>query len=110
VYGQGKNVSMRDWSDMILRIGAENGFWPDDRRVLVDEGRLRPGATDVMALRVGYEKLHRETGWEPRVSWEEGILRTITWYAQNRDRWIGRVDWLSVRREQEDPEAHAIQP
>jgi dTDP-glucose 4,6-dehydratase len=48
-----------------------------------------------MALRVGYEKLHAETGWEPRVSWEEGVLRTIEWYARNRDKWIGRVDWLS---------------
>jgi dTDP-glucose 4,6-dehydratase len=48
-----------------------------------------------MALRVGYEKLNRETGWEPKVSWEEGVLRTIRWYAENRDRWIGRVDWLN---------------
>jgi dTDP-glucose 4,6-dehydratase len=47
-----------------------------------------------MALRVGHEKLTRETGWQPRVSWEEGILRTIRWYAENRERWIGRVDWL----------------
>jgi dTDP-glucose 4,6-dehydratase len=98
VYGQGENIAMRDWCDTIVRVGAANGFWPDDRRVTVDERRLRPGATDVMALRVGYEKLHRETGWEPRVSWEEGILRTITWYAQNRDRWIGRVDWLTPER------------
>jgi dTDP-glucose 4,6-dehydratase len=54
-----------------------------------------------MALRVGYEKLHRETGWVPKVSWEEGILRTIDWYAANRDKWIGRVDWLEspVKRE-----------
>jgi dTDP-glucose 4,6-dehydratase len=51
-----------------------------------------------MALRVGYEKLHRETGWEPLVSWEEGIAKTIAWYAENRDRWIGRVDWLSTGR------------
>jgi dTDP-glucose 4,6-dehydratase len=28
------------------------------------------------------------------VSWEEGVSRTIAWYAANRDRWIGRVDWL----------------
>ena len=47
-----------------------------------------------MALRVGYEKLHGETGWKPLVSWEEGVLRTIAWYAANRDRWLGRVDWL----------------
>ena len=26
-----------------------------------------------MALRVGHEKLTRETGWQPRVSWEEGV-------------------------------------
>ena len=47
-----------------------------------------------MALRVGHEKLTRETGWEPKVSWEEGVLQTIRWYAENRERWIGRVDWL----------------
>ena len=47
-----------------------------------------------MALRVGYEKLARETGWEPTISWEEGIRQTIAWYAENKDRWLGRVDWL----------------
>ena len=95
VYGQGENISMRDWTDLILRVGRENGFWGDDREVVIDEGRLRPGATDVMALRVGYDKLNRETGWQPKVSWEEGVLRTIRWYAEHRDRWIGRVDWLA---------------
>jgi hypothetical protein len=24
------------------------------------------------------------------------VLRTIRWYAENRERWIGRVDWLST--------------
>ena len=94
VYGQGENISMADWSDLILKTGAAHGFWPDDRHVVVDERRLRPGVTDVMALRVGHEKLTRETGWQPLVSWEEGVLRTIRWYAENRDRWLGRVDWL----------------
>jgi len=94
VYGQGKNIAMRDWVDLILRTGEEHGFWPGDRHVVVDESRVRPGVTEVMALRVGYEKLNRETGWEPKVSWEEGVLRTIQWFAENRDGWIGRVDWL----------------
>ncbi len=98
VYGQGTNISMRDWCDLILRIGREEGFWGEDRHVVVDEGRLRPGVTDVMALRVGYDKLHSETGWEPKVSWEEGVRRTIRWYAENRERWLGRVDWLNPKR------------
>jgi dTDP-glucose 4,6-dehydratase len=97
VYGQGENISMADWCGMILRVGAEHGFWPDDRHVVIDDRRLRPGATDVMALRVGYEKLHAETGWEPKVSWEDGVLRTIRWYAEHRESWLGRVDWLTRR-------------
>jgi dTDP-glucose 4,6-dehydratase len=97
VYGQGRNVSMREWADMILRIGREQGYW-EARELASTPERYRPGASEVMALRVGYEKLNRETGWEPRTSWEEGIARTIAWYAENRERWIGRVDWLSPTR------------
>ncbi|MBM3679221.1 MAG: NAD-dependent epimerase/dehydratase family protein [Actinobacteria bacterium] len=96
VYGQGENITMEDWTGLILRVGHEHGFWPDDRHVVSTKARYRPGATDVMALRVGHEKLTRETGWLPLVSWEEGVLRTIRWYAENRDRWLGRVDWLPV--------------
>jgi dTDP-glucose 4,6-dehydratase len=93
-YGQGKNISMGDWAALILRVGEEEGHWSGREIVSVPE-RFRPGASDVMALRVGYEKLNRETGWEPTVSWEEGVARTIAWYAANRDRWLGRVDWLT---------------
>jgi dTDP-glucose 4,6-dehydratase len=95
VYGQGKNISMRDWADLILRVGREQGFWGDDREIVTTQLRVRPGSSEVMALRVGYEKLHRETGWEPNVSWEEGIAKTIAWYAENRERWLGRVDWMT---------------
>jgi dTDP-glucose 4,6-dehydratase len=94
VYGQGKNISIGEWAELILRIGRDDGYW-GDREVLSTPDRFRPGASEVMALRVGYEKLHRETGWEPRVSWEEGVSRTIAWYAANRHRWVGRVDWLT---------------
>src|SRR3954468_3572102 len=97
VYGQGQNVSMRDWAELILRVGREQGHW-GDREVVTTPLRVRPGSSEVMALRVGYEKLNRETRWEPQVSWEEGVAKTIAWYAENRDRWIGRVDWLSTGR------------
>jgi dTDP-glucose 4,6-dehydratase len=97
VYGQGQNISMREWADLILRVGREQGYW-DTREIVSTVERYRPGASEVMALRVGYEKLNRETGWEPRVSWEDGVAKTIAWYAENRDRWIGRVDWLTPAR------------
>jgi dTDP-glucose 4,6-dehydratase len=92
VYGQGENISMADWAAMILRVGEEQGYWPK-REIVSTPARFRPGASDVIALRVGYEKLKRETAWEPQVSWEEGISRTIAWYAANQPSWIGRVDW-----------------
>ena len=94
VYGQGTNISMGDWVALILRVGEEHGFWPGDREVVTTRARYRPGASEVMALRVGHDKLTEETGWMPKVSWEEGVLQTIRWYANNRERWIGRVDWL----------------
>src|SRR6266702_361185 len=96
-YGQGKNISMRDWADLILRVGREQGYW-EAREIVSTADRFRPGASEVMALRVGYDKLNRETDWEPHVSWEDGVARTISWYAENRPRWIGRVDWLSQTR------------
>jgi dTDP-glucose 4,6-dehydratase len=97
VYGQGKNISMRDWANLILETGRDLGHW-GEREVVSVPSRFRPGASEVMALRVGYEKLREETGWEPLVSWEEGVASTITWYAENRDRWLSRVDWLDEHR------------
>jgi dTDP-glucose 4,6-dehydratase len=94
VYGQGENISMHDWAELILRVGEEHGFWSGGRELITTPARFRPGASDVQALRVGHEKLTRETGWQPQVSWEEGLLLTIRWYAENRERWLGRVDWL----------------
>jgi len=95
VYGQGENIAMGDWAQLILRVGEEGGHWPAGREIVSTPARYRPGASEVMALRVGYEKLERETGWQPKVSWEDGIARTIAWYAANRDKWVGRVDWLT---------------
>lgn len=97
VYGQGKNISMREWAELILRVGREQGYW-ETRELVSTPERFRPGASEVMALRVGYEKLNRETSWEPHMSWEDGVARTIAWYAENRARWIGRVDWLTATR------------
>lgn len=93
VYGQGENVSIGDWADLILERGRALGLFIDGCEIVSDDARLRPGASDVEELLVGYEKLERLTGWRPRLTWSEGIDDTIRWYAGNRDAWIGRVDW-----------------
>ena len=98
VYGQGENISMADWAAMILRVGEEGGYWPAGREIVTTAARFRPGASEVMALRVGYDKLEAETGWTPKISWEEGVRRTIAWYAANRESWVGRVDWMTGRK------------
>ncbi|MFC6757177.1 MULTISPECIES: GDP-mannose 4,6-dehydratase [Haloarcula] len=92
VYGYGENISMREWTETILEVGDEHGYWERPEIVQADD-RYRPGDSDVEELLVGYEKLHEETGWEPQVSWREGIKETIDWYANNKQAWYGRVDW-----------------
>lgn len=92
VYGYGENISMRDWTNLILDVGDEEGYW-DRPEIVQAEDRYRPGDSDVEELLVGYEKLNEETGWEPEIEWREGVRRTIDWYANNKKDWYGRVDW-----------------
>jgi dTDP-glucose 4,6-dehydratase len=92
VYGYGENISMREWATLLLEVGSEEGYW-DEPEIVQREERFRPGDSDVEELLVGYEKLHEETGWEPNVSWGDGARQTVEWYANNTERWAGRVDW-----------------
>ena len=62
VYGQGQNISMRDWVDLILRVGEARGPLAGDREIVSSPGRHRPGSSEVMALRVGHEKLTARDG------------------------------------------------
>jgi dTDP-glucose 4,6-dehydratase len=92
VYGYGENISMRDWANLLLEVGSEGGYWESPEIVQRDD-RYRPGDSDVEELLVGYEKLNEKTGWEPKISWREGAKQTIEWYAENPEKWHGRVDW-----------------
>jgi dTDP-glucose 4,6-dehydratase len=48
----------------------------------------RPGHDRRYALDA--EKVRRDLGWFPRVSFEDGILRTVRWYLEHRD-WVEHV-------------------
>ncbi|TKX79408.1 SDR family oxidoreductase [Halorubrum sp. SD626R] len=92
VYGYGENISMRDWTNLILDVGVEENYW-ERPEIVQREDRHRPGDSDVEELLVGHEKLTKETGWQPQVDWREGVRKTIDWYANNKASWYGRVDW-----------------
>jgi dTDP-glucose 4,6-dehydratase len=96
-FGHGESIAVGDWAALVLRLGEQEGYWRERELVSVAE-RYRPGASDVMALRADLTSFSAETGWSPLVSWEEGIRRTIAWYATNRDRWASQVDWLPGAR------------
>ena len=91
-YGSGEAVSIGDWARLILAIGEEEGHWTGREVVSVPQ-RLRPGSSDVTALKVGHERLTTESGWKAIVGAKEGLRRTIAWYAEHPERWVGRIDW-----------------
>lgn len=93
VYGYGETISIQKWYDLIIRIGQEHGFWGEKTLRAETQERTRHGKSEVNELRVDYAKLNKLTGWTPRYTWEEGVLEAIRWYADNRDRWVGRIDW-----------------
>lgn len=91
-FGSGQTIKIKDWLDLILSIGQEEGYWKK-KKVVYEKWRGRLGKSEVEELRVDSSKLNKLTGWRPAYSWEEGLRETIRWYAENRNEWISRVDW-----------------
>jgi dTDP-glucose 4,6-dehydratase len=55
---------------------------------LIQSVKDRPGHDRRYAL--SSEKIMRETGWRPEVSFDDGLTRTINWYRENMP-WVARV-------------------
>ncbi|MGH3083189.1 MAG: dTDP-glucose 4,6-dehydratase [Gaiellaceae bacterium] len=76
--GSGLEASIEDIADLVVKLTGRSEslktIVPDrpghDRRYLLDSSKLR-----------------RELGWEPEISWEEGLRETVEWYAANREWW-----------------------
>ena len=92
VFGSGESLSMREWAETILAAGTSGGYWTRPEIEQIEE-RFRPGDSDVEELCAESRKLTEATGWTPEVGHEAGLERTIRWFAENRSRWEGRVDW-----------------
>ena len=114
VYGRGENV--RDWLyvedharaiDLIFhrgRVGETYNIGGSNEWRNIDLVRLLIATTDRLLGRAEGEDdnlitfvrdraghdLREELGWEPEVSFEEGIERTVRWYLHN-DEWLADV-------------------
>ncbi len=83
IYNIGGNCSLPNL-EVVRRILRATGRPDDLVRYVTD----RPGHDRRYAL--ASDKLARETGWSPRVTFDEGLARTIEWYRSNGD-WVRRV-------------------
>ena len=77
--GTGREVAIRDAIRTVVEVvGKAN-------KVVRDEARLRPEASEVQRLCADISKARRLVGYEPSVSFAEGIRRTADWIAAHLD-------------------------
>ena len=115
VYGDGKNV--RDWifvedhceailaafekgiSGEIYNIGSRNERQNIEVVKSILDALGKPHSLiKFVKDRLGHDrryainstKVERELGWKPKVSWEEGLEKTIHWYRENQD-WTNHI-------------------
>jgi len=74
-------------SEHVFNVSSEEGHsvldivntLRDTLGLSIDIKHLPDRGFDVPSNILSSEKLRIETGWSPRVSWEEGISRTVRW-------------------------------
>jgi dTDP-glucose 4,6-dehydratase len=76
--GGGHEVSVRDLADTILGLMGNP--------VAAQFGALPERPTEIRRMYCDNAKIRSMTGWEPRVSLEEGLRRTIAWYEAELQR------------------------
>jgi len=86
--GSGREISIGDLALLIARLLGKQVH------IIIDERRRRPEKSEVERLLADNSKAKRLLGWEPRVSLEEGLIRTIDWMREHRRRY--RLDIHSI--------------
>ena len=83
--GSGAAVSIGEVADLVI------GLLGGHKRVIQDEARIRPPASEVMELLCDNRKAQALLGWQPKVSLEEGLLETIKFIQDHRERYKPEV-------------------
>lgn len=75
--GAGKEISMGELVDLIIEIMGK------DIRVVSDESRIRPDASEVDRLCADITKARELLGWQPKYTLKEGLQETVKWLEAN---------------------------
>jgi NAD dependent epimerase/dehydratase len=79
--GSGVAVSIGEVAERIIALLGGN------KRVIHDEARVRPPASEVMELLCDNRKARDLVGWQPQVSLEEGLRASIKFIRDHRERY-----------------------
>jgi len=75
--GHGEGIAMGDLAEMLIRLVGRNV------EIASSEDRLRPPNSEVMKLICNNTKAQQILGWQPTVSLEEGLERTVAFIRDN---------------------------
>mgnify|MGYP006198845337 FL=1 len=100
VYHQGRNHEtyniggFNEWQNIDLvkllcqKMDEKLGRTPGESAQLITYVKDRPGHD--LRYAIDATKINRELGWQPSVTFEEGLSQTIDWYLANED-WLKNV-------------------
>lgn len=77
--GSGREVSVAELATLVCELTGSAAT------VVADADRMRPEASEVDRLCADSALARELLGWEPQVSLEEGLRRTIAWIEENLD-------------------------
>jgi dTDP-glucose 4,6-dehydratase len=78
--GTGREISIGDLAGTIMKMTGSTAA------IESDEQRLRPEASEVDRLLADNSLARSLLGWQPQVTLEDGLARTIDWIRQNSER------------------------
>ncbi len=80
--GTGIDVTIGEVAQMVF---AYLGITPE---IIIDQERIRPEKSEVTRLLSDNSLAKRELGWQPQVSLEEGLAKTVEWIHKHLDRYL----------------------